>query len=106
MMIDYIFNLVIEKSPEISQSFYDLIEKLELNYPKEILSRLQKDKVIMFKTIIFVLYILENEHFDNILMRVKREELINLYYICSNQCTDNFVAYYKKSIINKYTDRS
>lgn len=103
-MIDDIFNLIINKSPKISQNFYELIEKLELNYTIEILKTLQADKIEMLKIILYTLYQLEIEQFQNILARVKREELINLYNLCKTYNTDDFISYYKKTIINKYTD--
>ena len=80
-MIDDLFNLIINKSPKISQ-------------------------IEMLKIILYTLYQLEIEQFQNILSRVKREELINLYNLCKSYNTDNFLSYYKKTIINKYTDNT
>ena len=105
-MIDDLFNLIINKSPKISQNFYELIEKLELNYTADILKTFQDDKIEMLKIILYTLYQLEIEQFQNILSRVKREELINLYNLCKSYNTDNFLSYYKKTIINKYTDNT
>ena len=103
-MINDLFNLIINKSPKISQNFYELIEKLEFNYTSDILKTFQTDKIEMLKIILYTLYQLEIEQFQNILSRVKREELINLYNLCKGYNTDNFLSYYKKTIINKYTD--
>lgn len=105
-MIDDLFNLIINKSPKISQNFYELIEKLEFNYTADILKTFQDDKIEMLKIILYTLYQLEIERFQNILSRVKREELINLYNLCKSYNTDNFLSYYKKTIINKYTDNT
>ena len=105
-MIDDLFNLIINKSPKISQNFYELIEKLEFNYTADILKTFQDDKIEMLKIILYTLYQLEIEQFQNILWRVKREELINLYNLCKSYNTDNFLSYYKKTIINKYTDNT
>ena len=105
-MIDDLFNLIINKRPKISQNFYELIEKLEFNYTADILKTFQDDKIEMLKIILYTLYQLEIEQFQNILSRVKREELINLYNLCKSYNTDNFLSYYKKTIINKYTDNT
>ena len=83
-MIDDLFNLIINKSPKISQNFYELIEKLEFNYTADILKTFQDDKIEMLKIILYTLYQLEIEQFQNILSRVKREELINLYNLCKS----------------------
>lgn len=105
-MMNNIFNLIINKSDKISSNFYELINKLEFNYTEEILNTLKEDKKEMLKGILYTLYELEIEQFQNILARVKREELINLYNLCKSYDTDNFLSYYKKTIINKYTDNS
>ncbi len=105
-MIDDLFNLIINKSPKISQNFYELIEKLELNYTADILKTFQDDKIEMLKIILYTLHQLEVEQFQNILSKVKREDLINLYNLCKSYNTDNFLSYYKKTIINKYTDNT
>ena len=92
-----IFNLIISKSDKIPQNLYEIVDKLEFNYTEEIFNTLKDDKKEMLKVILYTLYELEIENFQNILARVKREDLINLY---------NFLSYYKKTIINKYTDNS
>lgn len=58
----------------------------------------------MLKIILFTLYQLQIDNFQNILSRLKREELINLYNLCKTYDTDNFLSYYKKTIINKYSN--
>ena len=71
-MIDDLFNLIINKSPKISQNFYELIEKLEFNYTADILKTFQDDKIEMLKIILYTLYQLEIEQFQNILSRGKK----------------------------------
>ena len=105
-MIDDLFYLIINKSPEISKNFYELIEKLEFNYTKDILKIFKDDKIEMIKIILYTLYQLEGEQFQNILSVVKREDLINLYNLCKSYNTDNFLQYYKKAMINKYTNNT
>ena len=105
-MMDDLFNLIINKSPKIPQNFYELIKKLEFNYTTDILKSFKSDKIEMLKVILYTLYQLEIENFQNILYRVKREDLINMYNLCKTYNTDNFLSYYKKTIINKYTDNS
>ena len=105
-MMDDLFNLIINKSPKIPQNFYELIERLEFNYTPDILKSFKSDKTEMLKVILYTLYQLEIENFQNILYRVKREDLINMYNLCKTYNTDNFLSYYKKTIINKYTDNS
>ncbi len=105
-MMNNIFNLIINKSDKISSNFYELVNRLEFNYTEEILNTLKEDKKEMLKAILYTLYELEIEQFQNILARVKREDLINLYNLCKSYDTDNFLSYYKKTIINKYTDNS
>ena len=101
-----IFNLIISKSDKIPQNLYEIVDKLEFNYTEEIFNTLKDDKKEMLKVILYTLYELEIENFQNILARVKREDLINLYNLCKSYDTDNFLSYYKKTIINKYTDNS
>ena len=101
-MIDDLFNLIINKSSSISKQFYELIKKLQFDYTKEIINTFQIDRLQEIKEILYVLHELEKDNLQNILIKVKREELINLYDMCKTFETDNFIAYYKKSVINKY----
>lgn len=101
-----IFNLIISKSDKIPQNLYEIVDKLEFNYTEEIFNTLKDDKKEMLKVILYTLYELEIENFQNILARVKREDLINLCNLCKSYDIDNFLSYYKKTIINKYTDNS
>lgn len=103
-MIDNIFYLIINKSPEISQNLYNIIEKLEFNYTEDILKAFNEDKIQMLKDILFILYELDKDNFQNIIAKIKRDELINLYNVCKTYETEDFIAYFKKTIINKYTN--
>ena len=67
-----IFNLIISKSDKIPQNLYEIVDKLEFNYTEEIFNTLKDDKKEMLKVILYTLYELEIENFQNILARVKR----------------------------------
>lgn len=101
-MIDDLFNLIINKSNEIPKEFYDLLNKLEFNYTKELLKTYTKDNIQLVKDITYTLYSIYTDNLKNILSKVKREELITLYKVCKTFETDTFIPYYKKTIINKY----
>lgn len=103
---DYLFYLIINKSSKIQSDFYKLLNKLELIYKQEILAIMKKDKIQMLKGIIFVLYDLYNSEFRYLLSQVSRESLINLYIISKEHCPNDIFNYYKRSIINKYTNKS
>lgn len=101
-MIDYIFNLIINKSNEISLNLYSIIDRLDFNYTEDILKTFEEDKIQMLKDILFILYELEKDGYQDIILKIKREDLINLYKVCKTYDTDDFIAYYKKTIINKF----
>lgn len=101
-MIDDLFNLIINKSDAISKEFYELIKKLQFDYTKEMIDTFKLERLQEIKEILYVLHELEKDNLQNILNKVKREELITLYDSCKNYDTDNFMAYYKKSIINRH----
>lgn len=101
-MIDDLFNLIINKSEAISKEFYELIKKLQFDYTKEMIETFKLERLQEIKEILYVLHELEKDNLHNILNKVKREELITLYDSCKNYDTDNFMAYYKKSIINRH----
>lgn len=103
-MIDDLFTLVINKSEKISEEFLNLINRIEFNYEERILKIISPDILQMVKEIIYVLYSIEKDNFNNVLDKVNRQELIDLYKTCKTFETDDFLAYYKKSIINKYSD--
>ena len=103
IIIDDLFNLIINNSNEVSNEFYSILIRLEFLYPVEILSLMKQDKIQMLKDIIYTLYSLYNSEFKNMFSRMIREELINLYLISKEHYPDNLYHYYRKAIINKYT---
>lgn len=105
-MIDYLFNLIINKSPSIPSEFYELLNKLEFNYTKELIQTYSIGNFQLVKDIIYTLYSIYKDNMKNILLNAKREELITLYNVCKTFETDAFIPYYKKAIINKYIDSS
>ena len=105
-MIDNLFNLIINKSDSISKDFYSFLEKIDFNYTKDMISSFNIENLQVIKEITYVLYELHIDNFQNILSKVKIDKLINLYKICKTFETDSFIPYYKKSIINKYTNNS
>ena len=98
-----LFILIINNSEKISKEFYSILEHLEFIYTTDILSIMQADKVQMLKEIIYTLYCLYNSEFKSLLLKVERQELINLYIISKEYSTSNFLNYYKKSIIKEYS---
>ncbi len=105
-MIDDLFILVINKSEKISEEFLKLIKRIEFNYEEKIIKIISPEVLQMIKEIIYVLYSIEKDNLYSILDKVNRQELIDLYKTCKTFEADDFLAYYKKSIINKYTNNS
>jgi len=103
-MIDDLFNLIINKSEKIPKEFYELIKRLGFNYTKEIIENYQIDKIKLIKEIIYTLYEIYKDNLQNVLLKMKREDLIGIYNLCKTFETDDFIAYYKKAIINKYSN--
>ena len=102
-IIEDLFILIINNSDKISEEFYSILNRLEFIYTKEILSIMQDDKVQMLKEIIYTLYCLYNSQFKSLLLKVERQELINLYHISKEQSVGNFFNYYKRTIIKEYS---
>lgn len=103
---DYLFYLIINNSFKIPNDFYEILEHFELLYTNEILAIMQEDKIKMVKDIIYVLYDLYNSNFDFLLSRLSRESLLNLYMLSIEHNPDDLLNYYKRAIINKYTNNS
>ena len=102
-IIEDLFILIINNSDKISKEFYSILNRLEFIYTTDILSIMQEDKVQMLKEIIYTLYSLYNSQFKTLLLKVDRQELINLYVISKEHCVDNFFNYYKRTIIKEYS---
>ena len=103
---DYLFYLIINKSSKISNDFYKILDCLELSYTEEILAIMQKENKQMLKNIICVLYDLYNSKFDFLLHKVSRDSLLNLYRLAQEHMPNDLLNYYKRAIINKYTNNS
>ena len=103
---DDLFNLIINDSFKIQNNFYEILQRLELKYTLEIVEMMEKDTIQMLKDIIYVLYDLYNSKFSNILLQAKREQLFNLYKIAQEHLPNDILNYYRRTIINKYTNNS
>ncbi|MDO5555209.1 MAG: helix-turn-helix domain-containing protein [Clostridia bacterium] len=105
-MIDDLFILIINKSNSIPEDFYEVLNKLELLYDNYTISYISTENQTMIKNIYYVLLELYNSKFDYLLEEFSRESLLNLYRICQDYKTDDFLQYYKRTLINKYTNNS
>lgn len=103
---DELFNLIINKSFKIPHNFIKILERLELVYTPQILLIMTEDKIEMLKDIIYILYELYNSNFKYILLNVNRESLLNLYTLSTEHNPGDLLNYYKRTIINKYTNNS
>ena len=106
---DDLFNLIINKDKQIPNSFYEYLDKLDLLYTKEILDIGELQNSQMIKEIIYTVYEIYKSRLIYLLAFFKRSDLINLYNICKDEedkgDIDDFIAYYKRSLINKYADK-
>ena len=103
---DSLFNLIINKSFKISSDFYEILEHLDFLYTQNILDTMKQDKIQSLKDIIYVLYDLYNSNLGFLLSKVSRESLLNLYYNSQEHKPDDLFNYYKRCIINKYSNNS
>ena len=116
--IDRFFNFIINKEKQNPENFnksqelefFDLLEKLELNYTENLLKIFTKDNVEKLKIIIFALKEIFLSNKNNLLMKVKREELMQIYENCkikekeyrgTEKEISNFFEYYYRSLIRK-----
>lgn len=104
--IDDFYYLIINNSKKIPKGFYSVLIKLEFLYTYDIISIMEKDKVKMLKEITFTLYDLYNSDFKMLLLTFRRETLINLYILSKQRMPNDLINYYKRAIINKYTNNS
>ncbi len=103
---DDLFNLIINSSFKIPSGFYEILERLELIYTQDILEIMKQDNVQIIKDVIYVLYELYNSSFNSLLRIVSRDALLNLYKISLEHNPNDLLNYYKRAIINKYTNNS
>lgn len=101
---DDLFILIINNSSEISKEFYLCLSRLEFIYPKEIMQNMKQENIDKLKDIIFTLYNIYNSSFQNILTKIERKVLINLYTTCKERKASDFFNYFKQAIINKYAN--
>ena len=111
--IDRFFNYIINRRAEIYkvyQNFYEVIERLEFNYTKEMLKNLNKESIEKLKIIYYTINELLMKNRNNLLIKAKREDFINTYDSCKgfkelySKTEDeiiNFFDYYYVSIIKK-----
>ena len=97
---DDIFYYIINNTDKVPKKFLAIVEMLEFNYKPYMLECMQQDKINMVKDIIFVLYDLYKSGFYSLLQNLERQDLINLYLSSMSKKPNNFLNYYKKSIIN------
>lgn len=106
--IDDLFLCIINRNEKIEKNFYLILNKLDILYDDKTIEIITEDKKRMIKEIIYTLYELYNSNFKFILDRIERQTLLNLYLICKdievkNQIQD-FIQYYRKSLINQYSN--
>lgn len=116
--IDRFFNYIIKKEGKNSENmsenqireFYKLLEKLELDYTKELLKIFKDENIEKLKIIIYALKELFMSSRKQLITRVKREDLIFLYDNCKDKQDEyestgkeinNFFEYYYISLIRK-----
>lgn len=116
--IDRFFNFIIKKEKQNPEKltedeqnqFYNLLEKLELNYTEELLKLFTKENIEKLKIIIYALKELFTSNKKQLITKVKREELIFLYDNCKDKQLEyentskeinNFFEYYYISLIRK-----
>lgn len=116
--IDRFFNFIINKEKQNPENFnksqeidfFKLLEKLEFNYTEEFLNIFTEGNITKLKIIIYALKEIFLSNRSNLLMKVTRDELINLYENCKTKEEEykgtekeinNFFEYYYKSLIRK-----
>ena len=104
--IDDLFYIIINSPEEISKEFYEILKQFELIYPKEILDIMQQENIEMLKGIIYTLWELFNSKMSYLFSAIDRETLVNLYIVSKEHEPNDLLNYYKRSIINKYTNNS
>lgn len=118
--IDRLFYYIIKKNGDIPKDvidskqfneFYEIVQKLELNYTEDIINILTEENINKVKTIIYCIKELYVKNKRNILAKATREELINLYDSCktleisyknTEKEINNFFDYYYASVIRNF----
>lgn len=101
---DDLFNFIINRSCKISTKFYEILKNLDFLYKEEMLLLMKQDKIEIIKNIIYVLYEIYNSNFGFLLSKLSRESLLNLYFLSLDHNPNDFLNYYKKAIISKYSN--
>ncbi len=111
--IEDIFYLVMNRSEKISNEYYSILNKIGLLYDSNSIKIIPDEKIQMIKEIIYTIYDLYNSNFKSILNLIDRKTLLNLYLICKdvqmrNENTEDnikdFLLYYRKCLINQYSN--
>lgn len=117
--IDRLFNYIINKPDEILREefsskkeyndFFMVLERLEMNYTKEVIPIFTKDNLEKIKTIIYAIKEIVVSDKREFIEKIDRQEIIDIYDNCKkieNENKDsekkirNFFDYYYKSLIN------
>ena len=119
IMMDRLFDYIINKEGKIPREFdsveefnefYEIIKRFEFNYTKDNLKTFKMENIQKVKTIMFCLKEIFIRNERTFLLRITRDELINIYDSCKNfellyKGTDkeiiNFYDYYYASVIKK-----
>lgn len=118
--IDRLFYYIIKKNGDIPKDiidsrqfneFYEIVQKLELNYTEDIINILTEENINKVKIIIYCIKELYVRNKRNILAKATREELIDLYDSCktlelsyknTEKEINNFFDYYYASVIRNF----
>ena len=111
--IDRFFNYIINIKGEIPkdvEEIYNIIEKLELNYTKEIIETFTEENIDKIKIIIYCIKLIFESNKRNILLKATREKLIDIYDHCrklekeykeTDKEINNFFEYFYASVVRK-----
>lgn len=111
--IDRFFNYIINIKGEIPkdvEEIYNIIEKLELNYTKEIIETFTEENIDKIKIIMYCIKLIFESNKRNILLKATREKLIDIYDHCrklekeykeTDKEINNFFEYFYASVVRK-----
>lgn len=80
-----------------------MLKKVEMNYGPNLYTYIPSDKVDVLKNIIYALYELYCEGYFSLIMNIKRDDLIHLYFRALENNPDNLINYYKALIVKQET---